>query len=138
MAEAKAKQQTPPDAPGRFTFLLHEADAAAPLAAGGAFDTVVDTFGLCSFADPVAALRNMAAALAPGGLLLLLEHGRSHYALLNRVLDAGAPSHAAHWGCVWNRDVDAIVAAAGLEVVSHHRFHFGTTYYIKCRPAAAQ
>ena len=70
----------------------------------GSFDTVVDTFGLCSYEDPVAVLREMTrvcrksgrggqregssggggggggggdAGADDGGRLLLLEHGRS-------------------------------------------------------------
>ena len=46
----------------------------------GSFDTVVDTFGLCSYEDPVAALREMARVCKRGdqrGRILLIEHGRS-------------------------------------------------------------
>ena len=43
------------------------------------FDTIVDTFSLCVFPDPAAAMRNMAACLRPGGQLLLLEHSRSGF-----------------------------------------------------------
>lgn len=41
------------------------------------FDTVVDTFGLCSFDDPVAVLKEMDRVCKPDGKILLLEHGRS-------------------------------------------------------------
>ena len=40
---------------------------------------MVDTFSLCVFPDPLAALRSMAACLRPGGTLLLLEHSRSSF-----------------------------------------------------------
>jgi methyltransferase OMS1 len=101
-----------------------------------AFDTVVDTFGLCSYDDPVAALREMSRVCKPGGKILLLEHGRSKsWEWLSRHLDRTAPCHAARWGCVWNRDLDDILERSGLRVDSIHTWHFGTTYYVLCRPA---
>jgi len=100
----------------------------------GAFDTVIDTFGVCSMADPVAGLAGLAAALAPGGRLLLLEHGRSgRWGWLDARLDAGAAAHAAAWGCAWNRDIRGAVEGAGLEVVSASTWHFGMTHVLECR-----
>lgn len=123
----------------RFSFELRAAED--PLWANdgqaGAFDVVVDTFGLCSFDDPVAALRRMAQACSPGGSVVLLEHGRSHYEFLNRFLDRNSHEHAKNWGCVWNRDILALVTEAGLDVQVSRRFHFGTTYYLKCKPRRA-
>ncbi len=40
------------------------------------FDTVADTFGLCSWDDPVRGLKECFRVLKPGGTMLLLEHGR--------------------------------------------------------------
>ena len=106
------------------------------------FDTVVDTFGLCSYDDPVAVLREMKrVCCSKGGKILLLEHGRSksnHW--LTQYLDTNAERHAKNWGCVWNRDLDHIIAESGLVIETLHTFHFGTTYYVVCRcppPAAA-
>lgn len=125
------------------------------------FDTVVQTFGLCSHRDPVEALKvcstgllsdddalwklqqspspslspqEMGRVCKPGGRILLLEHGRSHYGLINRLLDDGAEQHYRKWGCRWNRSIEELVAEAGLEVVSLSRWHFGTTYRIEARP----
>ena len=100
----------------------------------GSFDTVVDTFGLCSYEDPVAALREMARVCKRGdqrGKILLIEHGRSEsHAWLTNILDKHARPHAAKWGCYWNRDIVGIVKEAGLTIVQRHEFHFGTTQLI--------
>lgn len=94
------------------------------------FDTVVDTFGLCSFENPVDAVREMKRVCRPGGKILLLEHGRSHYEWLNKILDEHAYKHAKRWGCWWNRDIDSILEEAGLELEYSTRWHFGTTHYV--------
>ncbi|TMW64775.1 hypothetical protein Poli38472_011655 [Pythium oligandrum] len=99
------------------------------------FDTVVDTFGLCSMDDSVQALREMQRVCKQNGKILLLEHGRSHYNWLSSILDKFAGLHVQRWGCHWNRDILALVEEAGLEIESVYRFHFGTTYYIVARPA---
>jgi methyltransferase OMS1 len=41
------------------------------------FDTVVDTFGMCSHKDPVKALSEMSRVCKPFGKILLLQHGRA-------------------------------------------------------------
>ncbi|DBA04392.1 TPA: hypothetical protein N0F65_009988 [Lagenidium giganteum] len=99
------------------------------------FDAVVDTFGLCSMDDPVDALREMQRVCKRDGKILLLEHGRSHYAWLSSILDKFADLHAQRWGCSWNRDIVQLVQQAGLEIEMMHRFHFGTTYYIIAKPS---
>jgi methyltransferase OMS1 len=94
----------------------------------GAFDTVVDTFGLCSFEDPVATLHEMRRVCRVGGRVLLLEHGRSSWGAVNYLLDRSSTGHAARWGCFWNRDIQRIVAAVpGFQVVEQQRHHLGTT-----------
>lgn len=54
--------------------------------------------------------------LRPGGRLILLEHGRSSWDWVNRILDSDARRHYSNWGCWWNRDMLAIVAE-----VRHHQ-----------------
>ncbi|KAK1941355.1 putative methyltransferase C3B9.04 [Phytophthora citrophthora] len=95
------------------------------------FDTVVDTFGLCSMGDSVRTLQEMQRGCKKdGGRILLLEHGQSSYGWLSGILDKFADKHAQKWGCHWNRDIMALVEQAGLEVETVHRFHFGTMYSI--------
>ena len=99
------------------------------------FDTVVDTFGLCSYDDPIAVLKEMKRVCKPNGKILLLEHGRSKtWSFLTKYLDKNAERHAKNWGCVWNRDLDQIIEESGLEMDTLHTWHFGTTYYVVCRP----
>lgn len=122
-------------------------DAATAPFESESFDAVVDTFGLCSFEDPVAALREMSRVCrrkkkknagsgdAPGsGKIYLLEHGRSDWDWVSNILDKHADPHAKRWGCYWNRDILAIVREAGLEIESVTRYHLGTTYVIVAAP----
>jgi len=103
----------------------------------GVFDTVVDTFGICSLENPLEALREMRRVCKHGGKILLLEHGRSYhgYSWLNSYLDKRAKQHAVDWGCWWNKDVHALVKEAGIEIDSQRIHHFGTCYELVCSPS---
>ena len=103
------------------------------------FDTVIQTMGLCSHPDPVAFLKHMGTITEPErGKILLLEHGRSYYGWVNRLLDDLAPAHADRHGCWWNRDIGEIVEKSGLEVVEAKRWHLGTTWLFILRPSQIQ
>jgi SAM-dependent methyltransferase len=54
-------------------------------------------------------LKEASRVCRPGGRILLLEHGRGHYAWLNDRLDKSAERHHHKWGCWWNRDIKEIV-----------------------------
>jgi len=119
----------------RFGVVVADAARLSETFRPSSFDTVVDTFGLCSFDDPVAVLREMERVCRPDGKIVLLEHGRSKsWDKVSEYLDENAERHAKNWGCVWNRDLDAILEESGLEVEVLWRWHFGTTYYVVCRP----
>ncbi|RCI04736.1 Methyltransferase-like protein 7B [Rhizopus stolonifer] len=103
------------------------------------YDTVVDTFGLCSCGDPVEALVQIAdSCRSKDSRVLLLEHGRSHYDWLNRLLDTNVDKHVKQWGCWWNRDIMGLFederVKQKLEIVEHSRWHLGTTCYIIAKP----
>eukprot|EP00455_Lapot_gusevi_P017148 TRINITY_DN19073_c0_g2_i2.p1 TRINITY_DN19073_c0_g2~~TRINITY_DN19073_c0_g2_i2.p1 ORF type:complete len:261 (+),score=50.79 TRINITY_DN19073_c0_g2_i2:68-850(+) len=95
------------------------------------FDTVVDTFGLCSFENPVAVLHEMKRVLKPNGKILLLEHGKSHYDFLNTYLHNLQHRHLHKFGCYWNRDIMSLVSEAGLTVHHAKRHQLGTVYSIQ-------
>ncbi|KAK3839650.1 MAG: S-adenosyl-L-methionine-dependent methyltransferase [Linnemannia gamsii] len=94
------------------------------------FDTVIDTFGLCSFEDPVQVLREMKRVLKPGGKLLLLEHGNSHWGFMKDMQAKKLDRHVHKYGCYWNREIGELVQDAGLKVVEQERSQLGTVYYI--------
>lgn len=145
---------------------FEENSSAPPLPAPGrflprSFDTVVDTFGLCSVEDPKGAVEQLARACKPGGKMIFIEHGRATTeseacpscssssppsppppspfpftkAWIDSKLDAVAAQHRRRWGCWWNRDLEAeIRGAAGVEVERVARWHLGTTLVVVARP----
>lgn len=85
------------------------------------FDTVLVTYSLCSIADPLAALREMRRVLVPGGALVFCEHGRAPDAAVARWQDRlqGLWGPLAG-GCHLNRDIPALLHAAGLHCPQLH------------------
>lgn len=80
------------------------------------FDTVVVTYSLCSIPQPLAALREMHRVLAPGGRLLVLEHGRAPEAAVRRWQGRLQPL----WGriaggCHLGRDIPLLLGTAGFD-----------------------
>lgn len=93
------------------------------------FDTVYESFGLCSHEDPSEALDNMKKLVRPGGRIVLLEHGRGYFESMNDRMDRQAATRAEEWGCRWNLDIGNIVEKSGLEIEDQTRYHFGTIYF---------
>lgn len=100
------------------------------------YDTIIETFGLCSHEDPVRALKNFETLLKPGGRIVLLEHGRGDYDFINNVLDGRAEKRLETWGCRWNLDIGEILDDSGLEVTEEKKTHMGTTWCIVAKKKA--
>ena len=89
--------------------------------APASIDTIVSSMTLCCTADPPATVRALAAALAPGGSMLVLEHvvGVGMAGLLLRGM---APFAAAGAGCRPDLDLASVLRDAGLDLVEVSRF----------------
>ena len=79
------------NAPLPFKTEVVEADAARLPLSTGAYDCVVDTFGLCVYDEPVAVLRELGRVVKPAGRILLLENARPSNALLGAYLCGDQP-----------------------------------------------
>jgi methyltransferase OMS1 len=105
---------------------------------GQKFDTIMESFGLCSHEDPNLVLQNMRQLLKPNGRIVLLEHGRSTSQTTNVRMDRNAEKRLKEWGCRYNLDIDEIVQSTGLEIVDSGRYQFGTTYYYVLKEPGAK
>lgn len=92
------------------------------------FDTVVSSMSLCTFPDPVRALREMGRVCKADGRILLLEHGRSSRRWIGDFQDRHAERHARQLGCHWNREPPLLVRIAGLRILSGKRNFMGIFY----------
>jgi ubiquinone/menaquinone biosynthesis C-methylase UbiE len=110
-------------------------DAQSLALRSGSFDTVVSTLSLCTFPDPMAALREMGRVCRPDGRVLLLDHGLSHLGWLARYQRRRDAAHARSLGCHVNRDPLALAVTAGLRPVRVRRVLLGTHYLIEATPA---
>lgn len=120
----------------------HHKLPSPPSSPSAKYDTVIQTFGLCSVNDPVAVLTNLATAVKPEtGRIILLEHGKGWYGIVNGLLDRNAGKHFQKYGCWWNRDIQEVVekaasATPGLEIVKIERpnlLQMGTMLWIELK-----
>lgn len=101
------------------------------------FDTVVSSLSLCSYTDPIVALREMSRVCAPGGTILLLEHGRSSFGLWAKWQDYKEKRRGPHTGCHGNREPLELVKQAGLYPSHARRAFLGVMHLIGAHPSTS-
>ena len=83
----------------------------------GSFDTVVSTLVLCTVPDPARALAEVRRVLAPGGLLIFVEHVRAEGGVRAWMQDRlERPWGFFAGGCHPNRPTGELLGDAGLRV----------------------
>jgi len=93
---------------------------ALPLADGSA-DTALSTWTLCTIPDPVAALREVARVLRPGGRLCFVEHGLSPDPGVARWQHRLQPlQYRLAGGCHLQRPIDRLLEQAGFRCERLH------------------
>jgi ubiquinone/menaquinone biosynthesis C-methylase UbiE len=87
-------------------------------------DTVLITFTLCTIPEVACALDGMRRVLKPGGRLLFSEHGKAPDANVKKWQDRMNPVwKKVSGGCNMNRDIPALLDAAGLEIQDDNRMY---------------
>jgi methyltransferase OMS1 len=90
----------------------------------------------------VQVLGKLAGLVRPDtGRIILIEHGKGWWKIINNILNSTAESHFHKFGCWWNRDIEQILQEAtrqypGLDVIKLERpyiLQFGTTYCVELR-----
>jgi ubiquinone/menaquinone biosynthesis C-methylase UbiE len=87
-------------------------------------DTVVMTYTLCTIPDMRTALMGMQRVLRPGGKLLFCEHGIAPDDSIANWQNRLNPAWRVFaGGCNINRDIPAVLQAAGFKVVNDERMY---------------
>lgn len=117
----------------RANAVLVQADASNLPFDNHSFDTVVDTFSLCTFGDSTSiALHEFCRVLRPGARLLLLEHTVSDLPFLQVYQDTTAPIVSKFSkGCSWNQRVEQMAHDAGFSTVSRESILAGTVVLLE-------
>lgn len=94
------------------------------------FDYVVDTLGLCTYPNPIKALKEMKRVCKKNGRILLLEHGISDYGFAAKFQKKREKKHYQKVGCSLLRDHFELAGKAGLKIARKERKLFGIIYVI--------
>lgn len=99
------------------------------------FDTVTSSLSLCTFTNPLVALREMSRVCKPHGRILLLEHGRSDRPWIGHWQDRRVHAHLTRGRCRTNREPLDLMVQAGLKMVHAQTRLFGMIHVVEAMPA---
>lgn len=116
---------------------LREGDAEALEFADDSFDTVISTLSICSFYNPITALKEIRRVCKPNGKILLIEHGRSTWKWVGRYQDNHVHQQIEQGGCRWNQEPQELVNEAGLKILQADRTLLGIFHMMIASPAKA-
>eukprot|EP00923_Selenidium_pygospionis_P012697 GHVN01021662.1.p1 GENE.GHVN01021662.1~~GHVN01021662.1.p1 ORF type:complete len:275 (-),score=41.99 GHVN01021662.1:209-1033(-) len=97
------------------------------------FDTVVQTFGICSYERPKECLEELARVVKKDGEIILLEHGRSSWDRLAKLQDKRNCRRIIRKNCFGSRDIIATINEANLEIIEVQRWYLGVWTYVIAR-----
>ncbi len=97
------------------------------------FDTVVDTLGLCTYPNPLKALKEMKRVCKRDGQILFLEHGESSNRIIRWLQQKVKKKQLERLGCHVDRDIYGLMDKAGLRVVEKKRAFFGVFFIIRAK-----
>lgn len=98
------------------------------------FDFIVDSLGLCTFPNPIKALKEMKRVCKKNGKILLLEHGISNNRLFSRFQHWREERHHERFVCSLIRNHEDLVKKAGLKIEKIERYFLGVFYVVIARP----
>lgn len=113
--------------------LLKQGDAQRLPFKKESFDTVVDTFCLCTYPNPLKVLQEMKRVCKKGGQILLFEHGKSNNHAIERLQRWLEEPYYRSIGCHLLREHEALMRKTGLEIIESKRRFFGVFYVIRAR-----
>ena len=98
------------------------------------FDTIVSTFSISEYENPVWILEKLSGWCKPGGSLLILERGLSNYSAVRLIQQKWDSRFHKTSGSHINRDVKAIIHDAGLNLKKMERKMAGVIYMVCASP----
>jgi len=116
----------------RVKFYIGETERL-PFSAGN-FDYVIDSLALCTYINPIKALREIKRVCKKNGRILLLEHGKSSNMFFSKFQHWRESRRGEKFECALTRNHEELARKAGLKIEKIERYIFGILYLIVAKP----